>query len=251
MSHWSQLGFQDAFRPLIEEFHYFHDFTNMILLFILRFVGFMILSITFSRIVHKGLIEGQVIECIWTLVPGVILVKIALPSLSLLYLIEESHRPDLTVKAIGHQWFWEYEYSDFWTQEGSFAFDSYIIPASDLEEGIFRQLEADNRLILPYSCKVRILISRADVLHSWTVPALGVKADAIPGRINQLNFVANIPGVLYGQCSEICGRQHSHMPIALELIKLSEFNKWVSLNLNEWSFSIKEYMAFSLPRSLG
>ena len=238
MSHWSQLGFQDAFRPLMEEFHYFHDFTNMILLFILSFVGFMIVSITFRSIVHKGLIEGQVIECIWTLVPGLILIKIALPSLSLLYLMEEAPRPDLTVKAIGHQWFWEYEYSDFWTQDGAFCFDSYIIPEGDLEPGMFRQLEADNRLTLPYSCKIRILVSRADVLHSWTVPALGVKADAIPGRINQLNFTARIPGVLYGQCSEICGNQHSHIPIALELIKLSEFNKWVSINLANWSYSI-------------
>jgi len=233
MSHWSQLGFQDAFSPLIEEFHYFHDFTNMILLYILVFVGFMIITITFRKVIHKGLLEGQLIECIWTLVPGLILIKIALPSLSLLYLIEESPSPDLTVKAIGHQWFWEYEYSDFWTQERAFTFDSYIIPERDLEQGMFRQLEADNRLVLPYSCKVRILVSRADVLHSWTVPALGVKADAIPGRINQLNFSSNMPGVLYGQCSEICGSQHSHIPIAIELIKLSEFNKWVSINVIE------------------
>merc|ERR1712241_786694 len=111
-----------------------------------------------------------------------------------------------------------YEYSDFWTQDSAFTFDSYIIPERDLEPGIFRQLEADNRLVLPYSCKV---------------PALGVKADAIPGRINQLNFSSNIPGVLYGQCSEICGSQHSHIPIAIELIKLSEFNKWVSINVLE------------------
>jgi len=228
MSHWSQLGFQDAFRPLIEEFHYFHDFTNIILLFILIFVAFIILTITFSKVIHKGLLEGQLIECIWTFVPGLILIKIALPSLSLLYLIEESPRPDLTIKAVGHQWFWEYEYSDFWTQDRRLQFDSYMIPESDLEIRGFRQLEVDNRLVIPYSCKVRVLVSRADVLHSWTVPALGIKADAIPGRINQLNFSSNIPGILYGQCSEICGRQHSHIPIAIELIKLSEFNEWMS-----------------------
>ena len=228
MSHWSQLGFQDAFRPLIEEFHYFHDFTYVILLFILIFVAFIILTITFSKVIHKGLLEGQLIECIWTFVPGLILIKIALPSLSLLYLIEESPRPDLTIKAVGHQWFWEYEYSDFWTQDRRLQFDSYMIPESDLEIRGFRQLEVDNRLVIPYSCKVRVLVSRADVLHSWTVPALGIKADAIPGRINQLNFSSNIPGILYGQCSEICGRQHSHIPIAIELIKLSEFNEWMS-----------------------
>jgi len=232
MSHWSQLGFQDAFRPLIEEFHYFHDFTNIILLFILIFVAFIILTITFSKVIHKGLLEGQLIECIWTFVPGLILIKIALPSLSLLYLIEESPRPDLTIKAVGHQWFWEYEYSDFWTQDRRLQFDSYMIPESDLEIRGFRQLEVDNRLVIPYSCKVRVLVSRADVLHSWTVPALGIKADAIPGRINQLNFSSNIPGILYGQCSEICGRQHSHIPIAIELIKLSEFNEWMSIILS-------------------
>lgn len=228
MSFWSQKGLPDAYSPIIEEFHYFHDFTNIILMFIISFIAYMMISILSNTVIYKGLLHGQVIECIWTTIPGLILIQIALPSLSLLYLMEDVPNPNLTVKAIGHQWYWEYEYTDFWINGEVVTFDSYIIPASDLELGIFRQLETDNRIVLPICRKVRVLVSRADVLHSWTVPSLGVKADAVPGRINQLNIMANIPGVLYGQCSEICGRQHSHIPIALELVKLADFNLWLS-----------------------
>ena len=185
----------------------------------------------FNRTVFKGLLHGQVIECVWTTVPGLILVQIALPSLSLLYLIEDSPSPNLTLKAVGHQWYWEYEYTDFWSEKGGFSFDSYILPESDLEIGIFRQLETDNRIVAPIRSKVRVLITRADVLHSWTIPSLGVKADAVPGRVNQVNFISSVAGVLYGQCSEICGRQHSNMPICLELVKLDDFRLWVLANL--------------------
>lgn len=230
MSQWIQLNLQDGFRPIMEEFHYFHDFTNIILLFILIFVGFIIVSILSNKIIFKGLLEGQIIEFIWTLIPGLILVQIALPSLTLLYLIEDCRSPDLTIKAIGHQWYWEYEYSDFWINEKNFSFDSYIIPEVELELGIFRQLETDNRVVLPLSTKIRTLVSRADVLHSWTVPSLGVKADAVPGRVNQLNFINTIPRVLYGQCSEICGRQHSNMPIRVEFVLLEDFNIWIISN---------------------
>jgi cytochrome c oxidase subunit 2 len=232
MSFWGQIGFSDAYSPIIEEFHYFHDFTNMILIFIVLFIGYIIGSMLSNTIIYKGLLHGQVIECVWTTIPGVILVQIALPSLSLLYLIEDSPQPNLTVKAIGHQWYWEYEYTDFWVNGETVTFDSYILPLSDLDVGIFRQLETDNRLVIPILRKVRILVSSADVLHSWTVPRLGVKADAVPGRINQLNIIRNIPGVLYGQCSEICGSQHSHMPISVEIVKLRDFNIWLSWAVN-------------------
>lgn len=232
MSFWRQKGLPDAYSPIMEEFHYFHDFTNIILIFIISFIAYIMFSILSNTVIYKGLLHGQVIECIWTTIPGLILIQIALPSLSLLYLIEDVPNPNLTIKAIGHQWYWEYEYTDFWINGEVVTFDSYIIPASDLEMGIFRQLETDNRIVLPISSKVRILVSSADVLHSWTVPRLGVKADAVPGRINQLNVIANIPGVLYGQCSEICGSQHSHMPIALELVKLADFNLWLSNSAN-------------------
>ena len=215
----------------MEEFIFFHDFTNIILVFIILFVGYIIFRILFNTAIFKGLLHGQVIECVWTTVPGLILVQIALPSLSLLYLIEDSPSPNLTLKAVGHQWYWEYEYTDFWSEGGGFSFDSYILPESDLEIGIFRQLETDNRIVAPISSKVRVLITSADVLHSWTIPSLGVKADAVPGRVNQVNFISSVPGVLYGQCSEICGRQHSNMPICLELIKLDDFSMWILANL--------------------
>lgn len=231
INYWLQLRFLDGLDPVIEEFIYFHDFTNIILVFIILFVGYIMFRIVFNTTVFKGLLHGQVIECVWTTVPGLILVQIALPSLSLLYLIEDSPSPNLTLKAVGHQWYWEYEYTDFWSERGGFSFDSYILPERDLGTGIFRQLETDNRIVAPIRRKVRVLITRADVLHSWTIPSLGVKADAVPGRVNQVNFISSVPGVLYGQCSEICGRQHSNIPICLELISLNDFRIWILANL--------------------
>lgn len=206
----------------------------MIILFILTFVGFILSRIFFNQIIYKGLLQGQLIESVWTAIPGLILIQIALPSLSLLYMIEDSPSPSLTIKAIGHQWYWEYEYSDFWVSDSeALSFDSYIIPEIDLPENGFRQFETDNRLVLPIITKVRVLVSRADVIHAWTIPRLGVKADAIPGRINQLNFRSSLPGLLFGQCSEICGRQHSRIPIALELVRLRYFYKWLILSIEE------------------
>jgi len=214
----------------MEEFIFFHDFTNIILIFIITFVGYIMVRILFNNIIFKGLLHGQVIECIWTTIPGLILIQIALPSLSLLYLMEDSPSPNLTIKAIGHQWYWEYEYTDFWAGIDVFTFDAYMIPELELELGMFRQLETDNRIVIPILRKIRVLVSRADVLHSWTIPSLGVKADAIPGRVNQLNFISILPGALYGQCSEICGRQHSNMPICLEILSLKDFNIWIMAN---------------------
>ena len=198
----------------------------------------------FNTSINKNLLEGQLVECVWTLIPGLILIQIALPSLTLLYLLDDSPEASVTIKALGHQWYWEYEYSDHWSQERTQAikFDSYMVPERDLEVGMFRQLEVDNRLVLPVETPIRVLISRADVLHAWTVPALGVKADAVPGRLNQVNFFGAIAGVLYGQCSEICGAQHSSMPIAVELVPLNLFASWyeaLSISTLESFFSIK------------
>lgn len=187
----------------------------------------MILALINNKTIFKGLLEGQLLECVWTVLPAFILIQIALPSLSLLYLIEDAPSPDITVKIIGHQWFWSYEYSDVWVDRNVVSFDSYMVPEGDLELGMFRQLETDNHLVLPYHTMVRLLVTRSDVLHSWTIPSLGVKADAVPGRINQIQFVRTLPGVLYGQCSEICGSQHSRMPITVELISLKDFDLWL------------------------
>ena len=147
------------------------------------------------------------------------LLFLAFPSLRLLYLMDEVSQPSVTVKTIGHQWYWRYEYRDFLNLE----FDSYIIPTNDLDEGQFRLLEVDNRVVLPIGAEIRILVTSADVIHAWTIPSLGVKVDAIPGRLNQIGFISNRPGVFYGQCSEICGSNHRFIPIRVEFVNHSTF----------------------------
>lgn len=229
MATWVQFGLQDALSPIIEEFIFFHDFANIILIFIIRFVGLIILTALTNKNVHSTLLEGQVLEWVWTIIPAVILLQIAIPSLLLLYMLDESLACCLTLKVVGHQWYWRYEYSDFWkeTPQKRIEFDSYILPTNEIEPGTVRLLDVDNRVVLPFGTHTRVLISAADVLHSWTVPSLGVKADASPGRLNQVKFVAYRPGLFYGQCSEICGANHSFIPIVLEFISPSDFLKWV------------------------
>jgi len=144
---------------------------------------------------------------------------LALPSLRLLYLLDEINDSALTLKVVGHQWYWSYEYSDFLDVD----YDSYIIPFDDLSSGDYRLLEVDHRTVVPFSVDVRVLVSAADVLHSWTVPSLGVKADAVPGRLNQLSFFCSRSGVFYGQCSEICGANHSFIPIVVESVSIGDF----------------------------
>lgn len=228
MSLWGQLGFQDAASPLIEELIFFHDHAIIILVIIISLVGYAALSLILNKYTCRSLVEGQEIETIWTIVPAIILVFLALPSLRLLYLLDEVGDCGLTVKRIGHQWYWSYEYSDFLNIE----FDSYIIPTNELDSGDFRLLEVDHRVVLPTQTDIRVLVTSADVIHSWTVPSLGVKADAVPGRLNQLRFYIKYPGVFYGQCSEICGANHSFMPIVVEAIPLENFMEWV-VNVSE------------------
>nr|WBV74586.1 cytochrome c oxidase subunit II [Cordax unidentatus] len=222
MATWSNLGFQDGSAPLMEQLAFFHDHTLFILLMITVMVGYLLSSLVFNRFINRFLMEGQLIELIWTVIPAITLVFIALPSLRLLYLLDEVNQPSLTLKVVGHQWYWSYEYSDF----GELEFDSYMIPTPDLTNGGFRLLEVDNNVVLPMGVQVRALVSAADVLHSWAVPALGVKIDATPGRLNQTSFFMNRGGLFFGQCSEICGANHSFMPIVLESVGIEEFLKW-------------------------
>ena len=223
MATWMQTGFQRGASSLQEQLIFFNDYALSILVFITVIVGFFMISLTRNKLINRFLLEGQTIEIIWTVLPAVILVILALPSLRLLYLIDEVTEPSLTLKAIGHQWYWSYEYSDF----NDLTFDSYIVPTAELELGDFRLLEVDNRITLPYITDIRVLVSAADVLHSWTIPALGVKADAVPGRLNQINLLINRPGLFYGQCSEICGANHRFIPISLEAIHTQDFLSWV------------------------
>ena len=183
-----------------------------------------------NKFININLLERQIIECIWTIIPAIILIQIAIPSLLLLYILEESIDSSLTIKVLGHQWYWSYEYTDFWSirKNTQIEFDSYIIPSNEIENSIFRLLDVDNRTIIPYKIHIRILISSADVLHAWTVPSLGVKADAMPGRLNQVKFIGQRPGIYFGQCSEICGANHSFIPIVIEIVNMNYFLNWIT-----------------------
>jgi len=224
MATWAYLGFQDRASPLIEQLIFFHDHIILIIIMIITFVGYMLSTVLFNSYINRYILENQTIEIIWTAIPAVILIFIALPSLRLLYLLDEVNSPSMTLKTIGHQWYWRYEYSDFLHIE----FDSYMVPTNELKPSDFRLLDVDNRTILPINTQIRIIIRAADVIHSWTVPALGVKADAIPGRLNQVRFLISRPGLFYGQCSEICGANHSFMPIVIERVSTTSFLNWVS-----------------------
>lgn len=233
MANWGQWGLQDANSPLIEQLIFFHDHAIVILTLILTLVSYASVALILNSFTSRTLLEGQEIETIWTILPAIILVFLALPSLRLLYLLDEVNNPVVTLKAIGRQWYWTYEYSDFIDLE----FDSYIVQTPDLEPGDFRLLEVDNRTVLPIQTEIRVLITASDVIHSWTVPSMGVKADAIPGRLNQVSFTANRPGIFFGQCSEICGANHSFIPIALEIVDTPTFVKWISSSTEEWKTS--------------
>nr|UPL65665.1 cytochrome c oxidase subunit II [Helcomeria spinosa] len=226
MATWGNIGLQDAASPMMEQLIMFHDHALMILLMITVMVAYIMISLSNNKLINRNLLEGQTIEFIWTITPAVTLIFIALPSLHLLYLMDEINNPMLTFKSIGHQWYWSYEYSDF----NNVEFDSYMKPTSELNNNEFRLLDVDNRVVLPMNTQIRVLVTAADVLHSWAVPSLGIKIDAIPGRLNQGSFSINRPGLMYGQCSEICGANHSFMPIVIESVPMNNFIKWLNSN---------------------
>nr|QUM11266.1 cytochrome c oxidase subunit II [Nysius cymoides] len=224
MPTWLNINLQDAGSPMMEQLTFFHDHTVMILLMITIMVAYIMISMTSNKLINRFLLEEQTIEFIWTLMPAVILMFIALPSLHILYLIDEINNPSMTLKVIGHQWYWSYEYSDFKNIE----FDSYMKPTNELNNNEFRLLEVDNRVILPFNKQIRVLVTAADVLHSWAMPSLGIKIDATPGRLNQGSIKINRPGIMFGQCSEICGANHSFMPIVIESVPMMNFLKWIN-----------------------
>uniref|UniRef100_A0AB39U3J0 Cytochrome c oxidase subunit 2 n=1 Tax=Anomala vitalisi TaxID=3240851 RepID=A0AB39U3J0_9SCAR len=224
MATWNTLLLQDSAAPLMEQLSFFHNHALLILLMITVLVGYLMSTLFFNKFNHRFLLDGQTIEIIWTILPAFTLIFIALPSLRLLYLLDEVNNPLVTVKTIGHQWYWSYEYSDFM----NFEFDSYMIPPMEMLPQNFRLLDVDNRVILPFNSQIRMMVTAADVIHSWTIPAFSVKIDATPGRLNQISFLINRTGLFYGQCSEICGANHSFMPITVESISPAYFTKWVS-----------------------
>jgi cytochrome c oxidase subunit II len=227
--------FQDSATPQMEGIVELHDNILFYLTIILFSVGWMLISlikkysIDKSPISHKYLNHGTLIELIWTITPALILILIAFPSFKLLYLMDEVSDPAMSVLAEGHQWYWSYQYPDFLNDDGEYIeFDSYIVPESDLEEGALRMLEVDNRVILPELTHIRFIITAADVIHSFASPALGIKCDAYPGRLNQVSILINREGTFYGQCSEICGILHSSMPIVIESVSIEKFLTWLN-----------------------
>nr|AXI98794.1 cytochrome c oxidase subunit 2 [Pseudoniphargus sp. 6-Morocco A] len=219
MPTWSMLMFQDSASPSMEQLIFFHDFAMVVVSMITALVGLNLIFISFYKFTDRLLLQSQITEIVWTMLPVFILLSIALPSLQALYLLDDPFSPNISIKAIGHQWYWSYEYSDFQNIE----FDSYMVPNSSN-----RLLDTDNSLVLPTHTQIRMIATASDVIHSWAVPSLGVKADAIPGRLNQLMFIINRPGLFFGQCSEICGANHSFMPIKIEAVPMSSFLNWIN-----------------------
>ena len=234
-----QIGFQDPATPIAQGIQDLHHDICFFMVVVLTFVIWMLCRTLWhfhwtKNPVPSKIIHGTVIEVAWTVTPSLILMVSAVPSFALLYSMDEIINPSITLKAIGHQWYWTYELSDYSTaDDASIVFDSYMIPEDDLTLGQLRLLEVDNRVVLPVHTHVRVIVTAADVLHSWAVPSLGVKCDAVPGRLNQTSFFLQREGVFYGQCSEICGANHGFMPIVVEGVSLDEYISWVSNKMEE------------------
>ncbi|HXX03180.1 MAG TPA: cytochrome c oxidase subunit II [Xanthobacteraceae bacterium] len=224
-----ELGLQEAGSPVMADVIWFHDFLLWIITGIAAFVLILLLLVivrfnaranpTPSRTTHNALIE-----VIWTIVPVIILVAIAIPSFRLLFVQLDEPKPDITVKATGKQWYWTYDYPD----NGNFEFDSLIVEDKDLKPGQPRLLTVDNEMVVPVNKIVHVLVTGADVIHSFAVPSFGIKIDAVPGRLNDTWFKATSEGLFHGQCSELCGKDHAFMPITVRVVSDAEFAAWAA-----------------------
>lgn len=256
---------QDSITSVMKKLVFYHDESLLVIFFVLIVVGFFLIVFVWPRKGLKGLRCGyikrnEVLERVWTFFPMFWLVLLGGPSLRILYRIEISDREyGLSFKAIGHQWYWRYEYSysafseldkrldrelRIIFKEENVIYDSYIENMNDFdlnEDGKYRLLEVDQRVVCPSSSNVRVLVGSEDVIHCWTVPSLGVKVDAIPGRLNSVVFSRDRVGIFYGQCSEICGANHSFMPISMEIIPEREFKLWW-LEVSGWFESWEDYL---------
>jgi cytochrome c oxidase subunit 2 len=223
------LGLQEAASPVMSDIITFHNFLLVIITAITAFVLILLLTVmirfnaranpTPSRRTHNALIE-----VVWTIVPVIILVAIAIPSFRLLFVQLDVPKPDVTVKATGKQWYWSYNYPD----NGNFEFDSLIVEDKDLKPGQPRLLTVDNEMVVPVNKVVHVLVTGADVIHSFAVPSFGIKIDAVPGRLNDTWFKATAEGLYHGQCSELCGKDHAFMPITVRVVNDTEFAAWVA-----------------------
>ena len=223
-----QLGFQKAGSGHMEDIVWFHDYMLLpiitgITVFVLFLVIYACIRFRASRNpVASTTTHNTFIEVIWTLVPCLILILIAVPSFKVLYEQDEIPPADVTIKAVGYQWYWGYEYPD-----ENIIFDSYMIEDKDLQPGQPRLLTVDNEIFVPVNKVVKVLITANDVLHAWALPSFGVKRDAVPGRINETWFKADRTGTFYGQCSELCGVKHAFMPITVNVVSQDEYDAWL------------------------
>ena len=226
--HEGGIGLQPAATKLAEDLHFLH---NTILMPIITVITLFVLGLLFivwyrfresKNPVPSKNAHNTVLEVLWTIIPAVVLVVIAVFSFPILYQQLEIPKPGLTIRAIGHQWYWSYEYPD----NGNFTFDANLIEKDQKPEHYL--LDTDNEVVLPVGVDIRVQITGADVIHSWTVPAFGVKHDAVPGRVNESWFNIERPGIYYGQCSELCGVRHGFMPIKVRAVPQEEFQAWVA-----------------------
>jgi len=227
-----QLGLQPPATALAEELDRMHNYILTPIIFVIAiFVMLLLLYVMFRFNAKRNPVPSKVthntmLEIAWTGIPVLILVLIAIPSFRLLYNQLEIPKPDLTIRAIGHQWYWSYVYPD----NGNFTFDARMVTAEESvakEKNVIRLLDTDEEVVLPVGKNIRIQISSEDVIHSWTIPSFGVKHDATPGRVNESWFNIEKPGIYYGQCSELCGIQHAYMPIKVRAVSPEEFDAWV------------------------
>ena len=233
-----QLGFQNPATDLMQKVITLHDAILIAMTAITLFVLFLLFYVSFRFSAKRNPIpstttHNTVVEVLWTAIPIVILVVLAIPSFKLLYQQEKSENYDMTVKVIGHQWYWEYEYPD----HGDFYFESYMVQDADLQEGDLRLLTVDNPLVIPANKNIQILITAGDVLHSWAVPSMGLKTDAVPGRLNETWVNVKEPGIYRGQCSEICGTGHGFMPVVVKVLPENEFIAWANEAKNNYAIN--------------
>ena len=222
------MGLQDAATPTMERITDFHNLLLVIItlisVFVLGLLIYVMIRFRASRNpVPSKTTHNTILELAWTTVPVIILVIIAIPSFKLLYIADRIEDADMTLKAIGHQWYWSYEYPD----HDGLEFDAVMVEEEDLEQGQLRLLTTDTKIVVPVDTNIRMLITADDVLHAWAVPAFGVKLDAVPGRINETWFRATREGTFYGQCSELCGARHGFMPIMVEVVSKQAFEAWL------------------------
>ena len=233
-----QLGFQKPASDVMRNVYDLHNFVLIMMTAITIFVLFLIFYVVFrfrrkANPVASKTTHNTFIEILWTGIPVIILIFMAIPSFKLVYQQDVIPETDMTIKVIGHQWYWEYQYPE----HGDLSFESYMVPDDELEEGDIRLLTVDNHLVLPANKNIHVLVTGGDVLHSFAMPSLGVKKDAVPGRLNETWFNIDEPGIYRGQCSEICGTGHGYMPIVIEALNETDFNNWIIEQKNKLAMS--------------